>query len=813
MKNSILDNKDKGNNLITLSELFSENHFYRIPDYQRGYSWDKEFKELWKDIISLYRIENDEKKHYTGMLALDEIKEERDKENENLLETESFYIVDGQQRITSLVITLKSIINYTEENDIEGIDLKALKLILENDTGIERFGYSTKKKEEQEYFEKRIYQNDKNIVHNNQYLTNINNAAEYIENELDHLDDEKIPIILDIILNRMVFNIYFITKEFDVRVTFETMNNRGKKLTYLELLKNRLMYLTTFFKKDINNYGNRLKDNINSKWEKIYENLNYNNTQATDDEYLKAHWIVYGRLDKTKGDIFIKDILEKEFAVDNGPFYNLCRSNQYAEAYNYLNSYINSLEKYSLYWAAVNLPEKISFRISNEELEWIKRISRFPGNLLFVKTALMVVLAEDSIDAKEKIRFYQKLEQFIFINRIIAQDKNDMSFLVTSAKELLKAEGNIEKRNKFSLMMDSIDKHDLNICHERIEKALDAFEVYIKNRRSSYYDWNGLKYFLFEYNESLEIEKGKPIEWYKITTASIEHVLPRTPTTEYWKKAFSEYMNNEEEKNKIINSLGNLLLLSSGAENASLSNYSFPVKKDMTVDSEKFAYKYGSRSAQKIAEEKVWTAKEIYNRTKLLFRFMYENWFDQYIDSVDEWFKLIKDRDLFNFSYEELSERDYEKLATDLENIDVSEERKEVSIRTKERNRDNYLPRQLLEYFSNEEFYLKYNAKNIQYLPNRFTFSFTKSTDNEPSVFKCGVVLDAYKYQIYYIFKDRKLYVNRWDLDWANYKVITSMEELPEKLKTFLRLFRKYLKRARNINEPLKIFVENEENN
>ena len=78
--------------------------------------------------------------------------------------------------------------------------------------------------------------------------------------------------------------------------------------------------------------------------------------------------------------------------------------------------------------------------------------------------------------------------------------------------------------------------------------------------------------------------------------------------------------------------------------------------------------------------------------------------------------------------------------------------------------------------------------------------------------FKCGVVIEDYKYQIYYIFKDRKLYVNRWDLDWKNYKAMTSMEELPEKLKTFLRLFRKYLKRARNINEPLKIFVENEEN-
>lgn len=810
MGNPILDNKDKGNNLITLSELFSENHFYRIPDYQRGYSWNKEFIELWKDILGLYRIENDEKKHYTGMLALDEIKEENDKENENLLETESFYIVDGQQRITSLVIILKSIMNYAEENDLEGIDLNALKLILENDTGIERFGYSTKKKEEQVYFNKRIYQNDKNIAHNNQYLININNAAEYIENELDHFDDEKIPIILDIILNRMVFNIYFITKEFDVRVTFETMNNRGKKLTFLELLKNRLMYLTTFFKKDINNYGNRLKNNINSKWEKIYENLNYNDTQTTDDEYLKAHWIVYGRLDKTKGDIFIKDILEKEFATDNGAFYNFCHSNQYDKAYEHLNSYITSLEKYSLYWAAVNLPEKISFKISSEELEWIKRIARLPGNLLFVKTALMVVLAEDNIDTKEKIRFYQKLEQFIFINRIIAQDKNDMSFLVTYAKELLKADGNIDKRNKFSLMFESIEKHDLHINYERIERALDAFEIYIKNKRLSYYDWNGLKYFLFEYNETLEIEKGKPVEWYKITTASIEHVLPRTPTTEYWKIAFSEYMNNEEERIKITNSLGNLLLLSNGAENSSLSNYSFPVKKEMTVDSEKFAYKYGSRSAQKIAEERVWTAKEIYNRTKLLFRFMYDNWFSEYINSEDKWFNLIESRKLFNFSYKELSIEKHEKLITKLEKIDVSAERKEVVIRTKEINRDNYLPKQLLEYFSNEDFYVKYNAKNIQYLPNRFTFAFSKNDENGPIIFRCGVIIDNHKFQIYYNFDDRKLYIHRWSMDWKNYTAITAMEELPEKIKTFLRLFRKYLKKARNINEPLKIFVETE---
>jgi uncharacterized protein with ParB-like and HNH nuclease domain len=74
----------------------------------------------------------------------------------------------------------------------------------------------------------------------NQYFININDAQVRVEKELNRYDDDKIKDIIDIILNRLVFNIYFITDDFDVRVTFETMNNRGKSLTSLELLKNRL---------------------------------------------------------------------------------------------------------------------------------------------------------------------------------------------------------------------------------------------------------------------------------------------------------------------------------------------------------------------------------------------------------------------------------------------------------------------------------------------------------------------------------------------------------------------------------------------
>lgn len=46
---------------------------------------------------------------------------------------------------------------------------------------------------------------------------------------------------------QLMFNIHEIEDNYDVFVAFETMNNRGKKLTNLELLKNRLIYLTTLF--------------------------------------------------------------------------------------------------------------------------------------------------------------------------------------------------------------------------------------------------------------------------------------------------------------------------------------------------------------------------------------------------------------------------------------------------------------------------------------------------------------------------------------------------------------------------------------
>lgn len=52
--------------LENLSHIFN-NKIFRVPDYQRGYSWEEpQLEDLWRDI----EILESSKDHYTGMLSV-----------------------------------------------------------------------------------------------------------------------------------------------------------------------------------------------------------------------------------------------------------------------------------------------------------------------------------------------------------------------------------------------------------------------------------------------------------------------------------------------------------------------------------------------------------------------------------------------------------------------------------------------------------------------------------------------------------------------------------------------------------------------
>ena len=105
--------------LSTLSKLFTEKLF-RIPDYQRGYSWaDKQLKDFWTDLNQL----TGEQKHYTGVLTLESVKEKswaKWDDDSWVIQGKSFkpyFVVDGQQRLTTIIILIQCILEKTKADE------------------------------------------------------------------------------------------------------------------------------------------------------------------------------------------------------------------------------------------------------------------------------------------------------------------------------------------------------------------------------------------------------------------------------------------------------------------------------------------------------------------------------------------------------------------------------------------------------------------------------------------------------------------------------------------------------------------------
>ena len=79
-------------NNSTFRQLMGNGLSYRVPPFQRDYSWtEDEWDDLWQDILGLFEPDG-EPAHYMGYLVLQSSDSRR------------FDIIDGQQRLTTLSI-------------------------------------------------------------------------------------------------------------------------------------------------------------------------------------------------------------------------------------------------------------------------------------------------------------------------------------------------------------------------------------------------------------------------------------------------------------------------------------------------------------------------------------------------------------------------------------------------------------------------------------------------------------------------------------------------------------------------------------
>ena len=314
-------------NLKSLNDIF-ENRILRIPDYQRGFAWRQqhEILDFWDDLIHL----DINRVHYTGVITLEPVqneilcKWEDDKWLIDDREYRSFYVVDGQQRLTTSIILIQAILETVRDdmnlNHQTIAEIRNRYILKEAPDGQRKsylFGYE-KDDPSNEFLKTRIF--DVHSYSNQNlrtlYTRNLENAKTYFKNKLTDMQVDGIELIFKKLTQKLKFNLYEIDGEIDVFVTFETMNNRGKPLTTLELLKNRLIYLSTLFNDNLGR--DALRKNINNAWKTIYEYLGKNpETPLSDDQFLQDHWIMYFQYSRGKAKEYINFLLKEKFTAQN----------------------------------------------------------------------------------------------------------------------------------------------------------------------------------------------------------------------------------------------------------------------------------------------------------------------------------------------------------------------------------------------------------------------------------------------------------------------------------------------------------------
>jgi uncharacterized protein with ParB-like and HNH nuclease domain len=234
----------------SFGDLIGNGKTYRVPSFQRDYSWDEEnWEDLWQDILVLHN--NPDSSHYMGALVL---------QNSSASDKE-FTIIDGQQRLATLSIIaiaviekIQKLVEQEEQKEANQERQEILRRTYLSDRDPRSLRYSSKiilNENNNDFYQSNLINlrrplNIRSLSKSNQLLWQ---AFQYFSNRLEELSEvilsgEKLAEFLtNIIARRLLFIQINVEDELNAYTVFETLNARGIELSSTDLLKNYLFSL------------------------------------------------------------------------------------------------------------------------------------------------------------------------------------------------------------------------------------------------------------------------------------------------------------------------------------------------------------------------------------------------------------------------------------------------------------------------------------------------------------------------------------------------------------------------------------------
>lgn len=561
----------------TVQQIFS-NKLLRIPDYQRGYAWEKNhIEDFWQDISNL----QSDRSHYTGMISVESISNNNATLEEDLWligngKKTAFYIVDGQQRLTTIVILLWCIINSIKEDEELDFESKS-SLIKEyiytsnvrNDLRSFIFNYD-KENLSYAYLINEIFElkeNNNYKIEETYYTKNLKYCKTYFLNKIKNLSLDEKSKLFNKVTTKLVFDFKVLNQDLDIFIVFETMNNRGKPLSNLEKLKNRLIYLSTLLSDDINE-KNALRKEINYVWKEIYKYLGLSNTnRLKDDQFLMNHWIMYDRYDRASSEFYVNDIFERHFTTRRIFSTDVDRLT-IEEVYKYITSLKESIK---VWFIMFNPYHKESKQLVNNEYSILLQIAKLEilGYKAFLPLVMTILLKIENENKNEIEYTLRLIGNYIFLlfNVSFRRSNTGTYYFYSKANDLFTK----------SISIDQIIT-DLKYWINGDDYYNGYFDILglVNNLRDNnsmmgaeslgYESWKSLKYFLLEFIVSEFDDREKlylfshysSLRVFKISDLLIDADEKESINNEYLKSLGNyillDFSDNKPEVNELLGS-------------------------------------------------------------------------------------------------------------------------------------------------------------------------------------------------------------------------------------------------------------------
>ncbi|MGL2700829.1 DUF262 domain-containing protein [Helicobacter pylori] len=538
----------------TINDFFAlTGTIFSIPVYQRNYTWEEEnCEKLLQDIVS---ISQNKKTHFMGSITyiLHLIDDEK-----SLRQLQEFVIIDGQQRITTIMLLLKAIETKIQnegiKKEIDGLlNLSGQRLRLKPI------------KSDKEAFDLVM----QNRSHELQGVSHIRNNYRFFTKELDKYLEKgyRIEEIYGAFLRLKIVAIGLEIGEDDPQVVFESINATGVQLKGLDLIRNYLM---------MGENSDRQKHLYDTYWVPLENWLGEKDLNEFILTYLRIYF--EDRLKKEEREVYyaLKTHYRDNFPDDIQGLMSDMR--EYGRIYQIF------LDRDHYFLKCGDSQQLANLRLRIKDLVKIQ---------FGVAKPFILRCARDFEEGKLDYENFHEILQILisyYVRRSVCGDSSP-----TLTRVLYSLYRQLGENVSADALKRYLGKSVGQAAFPNDDKIKAAFLV-----RNAYAASNVCKFIL------LEIEKLSNAEPPREENLEVEHFYPKTPTQE-WRDRVGDYFTFEQD---YLNNFGNLTL---SGQNQKLSNKSYEAKIELMEE-----YSSLHLNDYFINNTHSWGIEEVRNRSEYL---------------------------------------------------------------------------------------------------------------------------------------------------------------------------------------------------